>query len=101
MARWGESLAADFLVARGATFVDRNVWAGRGEVDLLVRWDRKLVAVEVKTRLGADPRLAFTFDKARKVRDTMRLLSPRPSRLDLVAVEVGRAGAEVRWIPGV
>jgi Holliday junction resolvase-like predicted endonuclease len=81
--------------------VGRNVRAGRGEIDLLVRWQGKLVAVEVKTRLGSDPRPSFTRDKARRVRATMRLLSPRPQRLDLVTVEAGQAGAGIRWVPGV
>lgn len=94
-------MAADFLVARGATVVAHNVRAGRGEIDLLVRWGRELVAVEVKARVGADPRPSFSSDKARKVRATMRLLAPRPHRLDLVAVEVGQAGVGVRWLPGV
>ena len=75
--------------------------AGRGEIDLLVRWARKLVAVEVKTRLGADPRPSFTAHKARIGRTAMGLLSPRPHRLDLVAVEVDGAGVDIRWIPGV
>jgi putative endonuclease len=94
-------LAAEFLAARGATLVARNVRAGPGEIDLLVQWGRELVAVEVKARVGADPRPSFTSEKARRVRDTMRLLSPRPHRLDLVAVEVGQAGVDVRWVPGV
>jgi len=81
--------------------VGRNVRAGRGEIDLLVRWDGKLVAVEVKTRQGGDPRTSFTRDKASKVRATMKRLKPRPQRLDLVAVEVGPAGADIRWLPGV
>lgn len=101
LARWGESLAADYLVERGAVVVGRNVRAGRGEIDLLVRWDGKLVAVEVKTRQGGDPRTSFTRDKASKVRATMKRLKPRPQRLDLVAVEVGPAGADIRWLPGV
>ena len=79
----------------------RNVRAGPGEIDLLARWGSTLVAVEVKTRLGRDPRESFTPDKARRVRATIGRLYPRPRRLDLVAVELSAAGAEIRWVPGV
>ena len=79
----------------------RNVRAGRGEIDLLVRMDSTLVAVEVKTRLGADPRPAYTVEKSEHVWETVRRLSPRPQRVDLVAIELSAEGAAIRWIPGV
>ncbi len=79
----------------------RNVRAGRGEIDLLMRMHSRLVAVEVKTRVGADPRPAYTAEKADHVREAVRRLQPRPSRVDLVAVELTTQGAAIRWIPGV
>jgi Holliday junction resolvase-like predicted endonuclease len=81
--------------------VGRNIRSGRGEIDLLVRWPGLLVAVEVKTRAGADPRTAYTDDKSRAVRQAARLLRPRPRRLDLIAVELGRQAVDIRWVPGV
>ncbi|MBT8192460.1 MAG: YraN family protein [Acidimicrobiia bacterium] len=101
LAAWGESLAATFLEERGAVVLGRNVRAGRGEIDLLVRLDSTLVAVEVKTRAGGDPRQAYTAEKARKVDETAGRLTPSPGRVDLIAVAVGRAGVDIRWIPGV
>lgn len=79
----------------------RNVRAGRGEIDLLVRLDGTLVAVEVKTRAAGDARSAYSGEKARNVAETARRLRPAPSRLDLIAVAVGSAGVDIRWIPGV
>ena len=79
----------------------RNVRAGRGEIDLLVRLDSTLVAVEVKTRAGGDPRQADTAEKARNVAETAGRLTPSPRRVDLIAVAVGPAGVDIRWIPGV
>jgi Holliday junction resolvase-like predicted endonuclease len=81
--------------------VGRNVRAGRGEIDLLVRLDATLVAVEVKTRAGGDPRRAYTPEKARHVVEAAGRLQPSPRRVDLVAVAVGPAGVDIRWIPGV
>ena len=101
MARFGESLAAAYLAERNAIIVGRNVRAGRGEIDLLVRMDSTLVAVEVKTRVGTDPRRAYTVEKSDHVWETARRLTPRPRRVDLVAIELTSGGAGIRWIPGV
>lgn len=54
----GERLAEAFLIRRGAEVLERNwrsrpsVHGVRGELDLVVRLDDQLVAVEVKTRRG-------------------------------------------------
>jgi Holliday junction resolvase-like predicted endonuclease len=81
--------------------VGRNVRGGRGEIDLLVRWPGRLVAVEVKTRVRADPRTAYTEAKSQAIRRAFRYVNPQPRRLDLVTVELGRQTVDIRWIPGV
>ena len=81
--------------------VGRNVRAGRGEIDLLVRLDATLIAVEVKTRAVGDARSAYSGEKARNVAETARRLRPAPNRLDLITVAVGPEGVDIRWIPGV
>ncbi len=101
IARLGESIAAAYLEEHGAVVVGRNVRAGRGEIDLLVRWRSTLVAVEVKTRVGNEPRESFTAAKADAVWAAVGRLIPRPQRVDLVAIRLGAAGADIRWIPGV
>ncbi len=101
MARLGESLAALFLEERGGKIVARNVRSGRGEIDLIVRFPDGLVAVEVKTRTGGDPRDAFTRRKADHVWQAVGGLKPKPRRVDLVAVSLTRAGVGILWIPGV
>jgi Holliday junction resolvase-like predicted endonuclease len=80
--------------------VARNVQVGADEIDLVMAWGPLLVAVEVKTRVGGDPADQFTAEKARRFRRAGRGLRPPPGRYDLVAVRLGRAGAEVRWLPG-
>ncbi len=95
-------LAAYFLQSRRARIIDRNVRVGRGEIDLVIALGRERVAVEVKTiQTGGldDPAFAFTEKKA----DQVRLLANRLgiSRVDLVAISIGRAGIDIRWIPEV
>ena len=105
LGRFGEALAADFLAARGAHILGRNVRAGRGELDLVVTWTGAPVAVEVKAAaLGAPNAGAarhFTEEKLDAVVATMRRLRPRPRRLDLIEVGVGPRGVTVRWVKDV
>ena len=79
----------------------RNVRVQRGEIDLLVRVDGDLVAVEVKARVGTavDPIANFTPAKAARVRPAARLLDPPVHRVDLVTVSFTKGGADVRWVP--
>ena len=50
LGRWGESLAADFLVRKGYQIVARNQRTPYGEIDLVAQVKDRLVFVEVKTR---------------------------------------------------
>ncbi len=52
--RWGERLAAEYLVALGAEILERNFHIQYAEADLILRHEGELVAVEVKTRDVAD-----------------------------------------------
>jgi len=97
----GERIAERFLVRRGATVMARNLRLWPGEIDLLVTIGGSLVAVEVKTRVGADPVEEFTDLKAERVRRSGDRMARRPQRYDLVAVRLTPVGAEVRWLPGV
>jgi putative endonuclease len=48
--RWGERLAADYLIGIGAEVLERNYHVQYAEVDLILQHEGDLVAVEVKTR---------------------------------------------------
>ena len=50
LARQGEQLAADYLVKKGFTILERNYRIGQGEMDIIARHGNWLVVVEVKTR---------------------------------------------------
>ena len=109
LGRWGESLAAAYLVARGYRIVRAGWRAGRyGEVDLIVRRRGVLAFVEVKTRRGrarGGPLDAVGPSKQRRLvllaemylarlppASPLRKLRPR---MDVVAVE--RAAGGLRW----
>lgn len=95
----GEAVAARFLERRGATVVHRNLRIGRDEIDLVVRIGSDLIAVEVKTGIGADSRPWESFDDAKRSRTARAARSHGIRRVDLIAIEMTREGAAVRWLP--
>lgn len=50
LGRWGEGLAAEFLIARGLEILSKNFRTPDGEIDLIAKKGDDLVFVEVKTR---------------------------------------------------
>jgi putative endonuclease len=81
----GEQIAADHLVRRGFTIIERNYRTRYGELDIIVSDGRTLVFCEVKTRLasrdGRDP--LESVDRRKQVqlrRMAARWLVERPDR---------------------
>ena len=101
----GEETAVGALEARGYVTVDRNWRCEAGEVDIVARCGSTWVFVEVRTRRGSTfgtPEESLTQAKqARMVTVAEHYLAHRnlgevDYRLDLVAVEVDKAGELVR-----
>jgi len=46
----GEKIAASFLQKKGYNIIRRNFRSGRSEIDLICKFEDKLIFVEVKTR---------------------------------------------------
>jgi len=99
---YGESVAASFLEARGASVVARNVEVGGGELDLIVNVDGERVVVEVRTANRDDvaPELV-SLAKESQVRRLAGMLDPPAFRVDVVTVLVAAAGLRVRWTPQI
>lgn len=99
-----ETLAAEYLAARGMRIVERNFHGRQGEIDIIGYHDGYLVFVEVKYRrtkdFGSAPE-AVDFRKQGRIcraadyyRYLHRLGDDCPVRYDVVAVQ----GSEVSWI---
>ena len=85
---------------RGYRILDRNVWTGGNELDLVARRGRRLVFVEVKAKGGrrrGDPLEMVTPQKQRRLRRAAEAwLAAHPeaaaleARFDVVSVREGR-----------
>ncbi|GAB3259127.1 YraN family protein [Alteromonas gracilis] len=111
LGRYGERIAAAWLVERGMVLLDRNWRCELGELDLVLRDGDTLVFCEVKTRRNDDygsPFEAVTPRKAQRLRvlgacwlDQHDLRVPEV-RIDIVAVwQDGRGPAVVEHRAGV
>jgi putative endonuclease len=94
-----ERRAARWYRLRGWRVLDANAWAGRNELDLVVRRGRQLRFVEVKEKRGPrfDPFEAVTAEKQRRVRRAAAAwLAVRPEHaalrigFDVVGVREGK-----------
>lgn len=109
--RYGENVAAAYLLEAGWQVVDRN-WRGTaGELDIVALQGDELVVVEVKTRSGdgfGHPAEAVTATKLARLRRLAGQwlaehdLHPRSVRVDVIAVRTARRGAaSVEHLTGV
>jgi putative endonuclease len=80
--RTAELIAALFLMAKGYRPLAWRVKTGLGELDLVMRYRRDIVFVEVKTRSDIDSALiSVTGIKARRTADAARIWLSQNARL--------------------
>ncbi|RZS86981.1 putative endonuclease [Motilibacter rhizosphaerae] len=111
LGRYGEDVAARFLVERGLVVLERNWRCELGEIDIVAREGATLVVCEVKTRRSGrhgSPQEAVTGPKLARLRRLAvrwlleRGVHPGEVRIDVVAVTRGRTGAaSVEHLRGV
>lgn len=96
--RAGEELAARYLAERGWRVIGRNWRDGPRELDLVVRRERVLAFVEVKTRTGpgwGHPLESLTWRKRREVERAARAWLSEWYREAARAPEVGAVRPDV------
>ena len=96
LGKYGENLAADFLIKRGYKIIDRNYQTVYGELDLIATNSDELLFVEVKTRTKSSygfPELAVNREKVKHLMKAARVyLTYRKLtvvwQLDIISVEI-------------
>lgn len=83
--KWGEKIAAFYLRCKGYEILEKRFKTPLGEIDILARKSKTLVAIEVKTRETLEKAsLALTpFQKKRIERALLFYLAGKTSALDL------------------
>ena len=104
--RWGEDVAAAYLVRLGYGIAERNWRMGHYEIDIIARKGNVVAFVEVKTRATADADPVGAVDarkRARMVSLADAYLSRFPGsleyRFDIVAVTGTEADYAVEHLP--
>ena len=101
LGRWGEDIAAKYLVEQGLVILDRNWRTRAGEIDIIARDVNALVFCEVKTRRGTAFGSGVEAVTALKSRRLRRLAAAwlaehgchgRRVRFDVVSVAPVRRG---------
>lgn len=96
----GETLASDFLKARGYTILTRNYRRRSGEIDIIAMEGDYLVFIEVKTRRGTShghPLEAITARKQRQISKVAQCylaennLFDKEARFDVVSVVMSKS----------
>ncbi len=105
-----ERVAADYLIEQGLVLIDRNVRAGKGEIDLIMQHGDTVVFVEVrarKTQAYVSAVQSISRSKQLKVIETAeRLLvanpawQHRPCRFDVIGIQLAKGDqpAQLEWI---
>ena len=68
LGKWGEDVAADFLLRQGYTIIERDWKSGHRDLDIIALDGDTIVFVEVKTRSNrvfTDPETAVDYQKIR------------------------------------
>jgi len=103
----GERIAARWLMRQGWTLLDHHVRGRRGEIDLVMRRDRDVAFVEVKTRSRTDfgtPIECVPVTKQRRISRTALMWISRfgdPSysyRFDVIGVTVCGKEIAVQYV---
>jgi putative endonuclease len=100
--RTGEAIAAEHLIKKGFTILERNFSNKFGEIDIIARDKNVLIFVEVKTKIGVDfgsPEEMISPGKLNRIRSmaTMYMKGELvPCRIDMVAIVLGQNNEVVR-----
>ncbi|MBD3359406.1 MAG: YraN family protein [Candidatus Buchananbacteria bacterium] len=103
--KFGQQLAAQFLLNRDYQLIKENYYCPEGEIDLILADQKQLVFVEVKTRLSNKfglPEEAIDQNKKEKLYQTALTYLAKEEinhdnwRIDCLAVEIDQANKKAQ-----
>jgi len=100
LARAGEDAGADYLESKGYTVLHRNIRFPEGELDIVAKWRKTLIFIEVKTRETEKFGKPYEFVSEQKQRRLRAMASRFVSLCRLQRVEVRFDILSILWPPG-
>ena len=100
----GEELAADYLISKGYSILDRNYYTDHGEIDIVARDGEYYVFCEVKYRKDTEcgnPLEAITKSKQRRIYNAARIylyLNHLPETVPVRFDCIGISGSRINHI---
>lgn len=103
----GEKIAQDYLRNKGYEILETNFYTKRGEIDIIVRKDKFIIFVEVKTRTNLNfgtPSMAVNSTKKKRIKNTAKIflyinrLSKYDVRFDVVEVFIKDGKCKINHI---
>jgi putative endonuclease len=101
LGKHGEMLARNFLSGSGYHIIDTNFRTRCGEIDIIAKYNKTLIFIEVKTRMGEfleSPLTAVTVRKQRSISMVAQEYLSRnklfeiDARFDVIAVRLSSSG---------
>ena len=101
-----ESIACEYLIQQGLTFIEKNYYCRQGEIDLIMNDSNTLVFVEVRYRknsLYGDAKESVTYKKQQKLHTTalhymQKHGHDRQARFDVIAITGNEQQHIFEWI---
>ena len=102
----GEALAADYLIDKGCTILEKNWQSNHQEIDIIARSKNQLLVVEVKSRksmYAGEPELSVNRQKQRMLikaanHYVMKNKIDLDVRFDIITVKFGQAEPQIHHI---
>ncbi len=108
LGKWGEQVAAEFLISKGYKIIAQNFYLRAGELDIIAKKDGILSFVEVKTRStenfgSAQESLSQTKKRAlrRSIQNYLQHLPPCSWQLDLIAIDLRQDKATLKHFKNI
>lgn len=97
--KFGEDLASDYLIRHGYKIIGRNVKISYKEIDIIAKYSKIIVFIEVKTRMSSilgSANDAFSQKKMNTLKKALayyiydKNVNENYVRLDLIAIDINR-----------
>ncbi len=95
---FGEKIAESFLLKRSYQIINKNYYTSSGEIDLIVKKNRELIFIEVKTRTNNSfglPENAVDYRKLQHLHKAISIFFEQsnirlPWQIDIISVEIDK-----------